>query len=65
MRKALLELPESLKFDAIVHAVEKVHGEQKAKKTKVAFNQAMKQADDDIESKIKQVVDRVADRVLQ
>ena len=63
MRRALKPLPESLKYNEVCHVMEKYHGEKSGQKAKDALLNHMQMADDDMVKKIKQVVDRVADKV--
>ncbi len=58
-------MPEALKFNQIAVAVEKTQGEKIGKQAKVKLYNIVKAADEDMVRKIKQVVDRVADKVRE
>ncbi|XP_013387652.1 BAI1-associated protein 3 isoform X2 [Lingula anatina] len=63
VRKALKPLPEQLHFAEIEHAVGKAHGEHAERQTRQALHKLIEGADKEMVQKIKQVVDRVADRM--
>ncbi|ELU07462.1 hypothetical protein CAPTEDRAFT_226475 [Capitella teleta] len=63
VRRALRPLPEALKFAHIAHAVEKQQGDNRGKQARANLAAILKSADDVMIQKIKQVVDRVADKM--
>mgnify|MGYP001550785124 CR=1 FL=1 len=63
MRRALRPLPDALKYAHIGHAIEKQQGDNRGKQARANLAAILKSADDVMIQKIKQVVDRVADKV--
>lgn len=56
-------LPEALKFNDIIKHTERTMGEMNAKGARMQLFSIIKHADDNMIKRIKQVVDKVADRV--
>lgn len=63
VRRALKPLPDALRFSDIIVAIEKSSNERSAKEAKITLYSIIRCADEDTTRKIKQVVDRVADKV--
>ncbi len=63
VRRALKPLPEALRWADILHSIERTSGERSSKEAKIMLYSVIRCADEDMVRKIKQVVDRVADRV--
>ena len=62
MRRALKPIPEALRFNDIIAAIEKMN-ERSGKEARITLYSIIRCADEDTTRKIKQVVDRVADKV--
>lgn len=65
VRRSLKPLPEALKFNEIVKGTERAMGETNAKGARMQLFSIIKHADDNMIKRIKQVVDKVADRVSE
>lgn len=63
MRRALRPLPDALKYKQVAKAIEAASGEATAQQAYSALYAILKSADESMVKKIKQVVDRVADKV--
>ena len=63
VRRSLKPLPEALKFNDIIKHTERTMGETNAKGARMQLFSIIKHADDNMIKRIKQVVDKVADRV--
>ncbi|XP_064637155.1 BAI1-associated protein 3-like isoform X4 [Lineus longissimus] len=63
VRRALKPLPEALQFAEVLRAMERVKGEKAFKQARQSLMGIIRGADDEMVKKIKQVVDRVADKM--
>ena len=63
VRRSLKPLPDALKFNDIIKHTERTMGETNAKGARMQLFSIIKHADDNMIRRIKQVVDKVADRV--
>ncbi|XP_064617037.1 BAI1-associated protein 3-like [Liolophura sinensis] len=63
VRRALKPLPETLGYSDIQKNMEKSHGEKGLRQVKTALHNMLRKADDEMTRRIKNVVDRVADKM--
>lgn len=63
VRRALKPLPETLGYSEIQKNMEKSHGEKGLRQVKTALHNMLRKADEEMTRRIKNVVDRVADKV--
>ena len=63
VRRSLKPIPDALRFDGVITALERMQGNKVSDKARWSLYGILHNADDTMVRKIKQVVDRVADKV--